>query len=30
MYKHLAGNMLDVLLDEEENKEVYRKIELLG
>jgi len=30
MYKHLAGNMLDVLLDEEESEEVYRKVELLG
>ena len=30
MYKHLAGNMLDVLMDEEINEEIIRKVELLG
>lgn len=30
MYKHLAGHMLDALMDEEENKEIVRKVELLG
>ena len=30
MFKHLSAHMLDVLLDDEESKEIYRKIELLG